>query len=339
MPIIKFTVRGLLFCLLLLNGLSHAERINLSVPGPGSLVYLPVQLAFAIEADKAEGLELQLRFFSGGPLALRDMNEHNSDFAVVGLPAIASARADKMPVLAIGQLSQSAMVSLILRKDLKSKVRNIAQLKGRRIGVNTSTRTARSTSQMLTEYLLKNAGLNLDEVQIIPAGQTRDAQRSALIGETVDAVMGDEPFATELASKNEASILLDLYNPQRSRELLGGPFVHAALATREDVFKDHPLVVIKVQRMFDKTLQWMNSHSSREILDKLASQPGFDAQRDQILLSVLQRNPKMYTVQCAWDAQAVVTTEQFFHSMAADQAEIGLHFGEFVRNAPVEVRP
>ncbi len=336
---LKLTVRCMLFCQLLLAGLSHAERINLSVPGPGSLVYLPVQLALAIEADKAEGLELQLRFFSGGPLALRDLNEHNSDFSVVGLPAIASARADKMPVLAIGQLSQSAMVSLILRKDLKSKVHNIAQLKGRRIGVNTSTRTARSTSQMLTEYLLKNAGINLNEVQIIPAGQTREAQRSALIGETVDAVMGDEPFATELASKNEAFILLDLYNPQRSRELLGGPFVHAALATREDVFREHPLIVVKVQRMFDKTLRWMNSHSAREILNKLSNQPGFDAQRNKVLLSVLQRNPKMYTVQSAWDAQAIVTTEKFFHSMAADQAEIGLHFDQFVRNAPVEVSP
>jgi NitT/TauT family transport system substrate-binding protein len=339
MLISKLTVRSFLFCLLLLSSLSRAETINLAVPGPGSLVYLPVQLAVAVEADKAEGLDLKLRFFSGGPLALRDLSEHNSDFTVAGLPAIASARADKMPVLAIGQLSQAAMVSLILRKDLKGKVHNIAQLKGRRIGVNTSTRTARSTSQMLAEYLLNNAGLNADDVQIIPAGQTREAQRSALIGETVDAVMGDEPFATELASKNEASILLDLYNPQRSRELLGGPFVHAALATREDVFKEHRLVAVKVQHMFDKTLQWMNSHSAQEILDKLANQPGFDPQRNQILLSVLQRNPKMYPVQCAWDPKAILTTERFFHGMAADQAESSLHFSEFVRNASPEVRP
>lgn len=45
MSIIKLTVRGLLFCMLFFNGMSHAETINLSVPGPGSLVYLPVQLS------------------------------------------------------------------------------------------------------------------------------------------------------------------------------------------------------------------------------------------------------------------------------------------------------
>jgi hypothetical protein len=134
------------------------EDIILAVPGPGSLVYLPVQLAQAIGANRAEDMELKLRYFPGGPLVMRDLRDRNSDFTVVVLPAIASARADGMPVLAVGQLSQSAMVSLMLRRDLKDKIRTIAQLKGMPIGTNNSTRTARSTSQMLTEYLLAVLG-------------------------------------------------------------------------------------------------------------------------------------------------------------------------------------
>jgi hypothetical protein len=63
-----------------------------------------------------------------------------------------------MPVLAVGQPSQSAMVSLMLRRDLKDKNRTLAQLKGMPIGTNNSTRTARTTSQMLTEYLLAVLG-------------------------------------------------------------------------------------------------------------------------------------------------------------------------------------
>jgi ABC-type nitrate/sulfonate/bicarbonate transport system substrate-binding protein len=184
------------------------EEIVLAVPGPGSLVYLPVQLAQAIGADRAEGIELKLRYFPGGPLAMRDLRDRNSDFAVVGLPAIASARADGMPVLAVGQLSQTAMVSLMLRHDLKDKIKSIAQLKGLRIGTNNSTRTARSTSQMLTEYLLVRAGVKTSEVQIIPTGQNREAQRAALDSKSVDALMGDEPFASELLifSKNMTTV-------------------------------------------------------------------------------------------------------------------------------------
>lgn len=329
------SIINVLFIMLLTLGSScRAETVILSTPGPGSLVYLPVQLAVAIKADRAEGLELQLRFFSGGPLALRDLNDHNSDFAVVGLPAIASARADKMPLLSIGQLSQAAMVSLMLRRDLKGKVRKVSQLKGMRIGVNTSTRAARSTSQMLAEYLIKRAGIDSNDIQIIPAGQTFDAQLSALKSKTVDAVMGDEPFASEMVGKDEASILVDLYNPKTSSDLLGGPFVHAALATREDVFNQHPQIVIKMQRMFDRTLQWMALHTPEEIIGQLSRQPGFDERSSSALLGVLKRNPKMYPTQSAWDSQAIITTEKFFHTMANDEAEGKLPFSEFVRSSP-----
>jgi NitT/TauT family transport system substrate-binding protein len=312
-------------------GSSRAETIVLSVPGPGTLVYMPVQLAKAIEADSAEGLDLKLRFFSGGPLALRDLTENNCDFAVVGLPAIASARADNMKIFAIGQLSQAAMVSLILRSTLKNKVHTLAQLKGKRVGVNTSTRTARSTSQMLTEYVLQRAGLSAGDVQIIPAGQNREAQRAALSSDTVDAVMADEPFATELENSGEAVSLVNLYNPQKSRELLGGPFVHAAIATRENVYSNYPETVAKVQRMFDRTLQWIAHHSAAEVIAKLKDQPGYDQVNNSALLSVLQKNPGMYSEHIAWNPKAVETTEKFVHTMAADQAEKQLLFADFVR--------
>jgi NitT/TauT family transport system substrate-binding protein len=320
--------------LLMLSNFSLAETIVLSVPGPGSLVYMPVQLAKAIGTDHAEGLELKLRFFSGGPLAIRDLIDNNSDFSVVGLPAIASSRVEQTPVLAIGQLSQAAMITLMIRRDLKNQIHTIAQLKGRRVGVNTSTRTARSTSQMLTEYLIKRAGLKISEVKIIPAGQSREAQRAALMSETVDAVMGDEPFASELESQGEATILFNLYNPQKSRELLGGQFVHAALATREDVYAQHPNTVKKVQLMFDRTLRWINQHSAAEVIEKLAEQPGFRGENHESILTVLKSNSGMYPESSAWNAQAVETTENFFHVMAESKNESNLRFSDFVRNSP-----
>jgi NitT/TauT family transport system substrate-binding protein len=295
---------------------------------------MPVQLARAIGADKAEGLDLKLRFFSGGPLAIRDLSDNNSDFSVVGLPAIASSRADQIPVLAIGQLSQSAMVTLMLRRDLKSKISTIAQLKGKRIGVNTSTRTARSTSQMLAEYLIKRAGLSIDDVQIIPAGQSKDAQRAALLSDTVDAVMGDEPFATELQNSGEVTILSNLYDPKKSHDLLGGPFVHAALATREDVYALHPQTVLRVQRMMDRSLLWISQHTPQEVMTALADQPGFTTGNPALLTSVLKANAGMYPRSCTWDLQAIETTEKFFRGMAETPKERNLHFSEFIRYAP-----
>lgn len=310
----------------------HAETVVLSVPGPGSLSYLPVYLAKAISADQAEGLDLKLRYVAGGPLALRDLNDNNSDFAAVGLPAIAAARADGMPLLGIGQLSQSAMFVLLLRADLKNQVHSIAQLKGKRIGTSANSSTSRSMGTMMTGYLLQRAGLKPDDVRYITSGQNRESTRAALTSQTVDAILGDEPFASELVAQGIAIKLADLYLPATSNALLGGPIVHSALATREQLYAEHPATVKKVQRMLDRALEWLAQHTAQQVADQLDGQPGFDTASSKALVPVLQHNAGMFTHRTAWDAQAVANTERFFHGMSEDLKESRLSFSSFVRN-------
>lgn len=313
-----------------------AETVVLSVPGPGTLSYLPVYLAKSIAADRAEGIDLKLRYVHGGPVALRDLDDRNCDFASVGLAAIAAARADGSPVVAIGQLSQTAMYVFLLRSDLQNSVHSIAQLRGKRIGATTSTSATRSMGHMMTEYLLQRAGLKRSDVQFVSTGQNRETQSAALKSGTVDAMMGDEPFASELLAQGVAVRLADLYLPKQSNELLGGPVVHAAIVTREEVLLNHPDTVGKVLRMYDRTLQWMARHTSREIIDKLADQPGFDSSsRNKSITEILQRNQGMYPKHIQWNSDAVATTERFFHSTAIEPKETALKFSDFIRT-PLE---
>lgn len=320
-------------CLLLvISTVVQAESVVLAVPGPGSLSYLPVYLAKAIAADKAEGLDLKLRYVPGGPIALRDLNEKNCDFAAAGLAAIAAARADGIPVVAIGQLSQSAMYIFLLRTDLQYQIHTIAQLKGRRIGVASSTARSRSMGHMMVEYLLNRAGVNLDDVQFVSVGQNRDTQRAALSSGTVDAVMGDEPFASEMVAQGVAVKMVDLYLPSKSRELLGGPVVHAALVTSEEILARNPETVKKMLRMYDYTLQWIAQHTAQELVEKISELSGFLPEQQKLLISILQRNQGMYPNLIAWDRQAIATTENFYHSTAMTQTEKNLLFSDFVRN-------
>ncbi len=319
---------GLTFCTLV-----RAETVVLAVPGPGSLSYLPLYLAKAINADHAEGLELKLRYFSGGPMATRDLMTNNSDFLAVGLPAIAAARAEGRPIVAIGQLSQSAMYSILLRSDLKHKVPSLRQLKGRRIGTGASVERQRPMGQMVAEFLLNREGLSPGEVRFISAGQDRAAQTAALTSGTVDALMADEPFASELVAQGVAVELADLYSPERSDAMFGGSIVHAALATREDVYDKYPDTVKKVQRMLNHSLQWIAQHSARDIVTKLSGQPGFKNVDAKALAEILQRNQGMYPKQVSWDRQAVAKTELLFHQTATDPSELELHFSNFVLDA------
>jgi NitT/TauT family transport system substrate-binding protein len=214
-------------------------------------------------------------------------------------------------------------------------VHSVAQLKGRRIGTSSGTTSERSLGKMMTEYLLQRAGLKSSDVQFISSGQNRESQSAALTSATVDALMGDEPFASELVAQGVAVKLLDLHPLKQNNDLFGGPMVRAALATREDIYVQHPGTVKKVQRMLDLTLQWLSKHSAREIADKLTGQPGFDATRSKLLVEVLQRSQGMFPTRLAWDSQAVATTERFFHDMAGNAKELHLPFANFVHD-PVD---
>jgi NitT/TauT family transport system substrate-binding protein len=169
-------------------------------------------------------------------------------------------------------------------------------------------------------------------VQFIPAGQNRMDQSAALASASVDALVGDEPFASELVDQGVAVRLVDLYLPEQSRKQFGGTIVHAALATREDVYAQHPDIVQKVRRMFDRTLQWLSTHPASAVADKLESQPGFDAARRGTLVRILQHDRGMFTDRVAWDPAAVATTADFFHREADKPAESDLSFGSFIRN-------
>ena len=59
--------------------------ITLSVPS-GSVAF-PLELAKKIGADRAEGLELRLKFVNGGGVAISDLATGNAEFGVFGLPA------------------------------------------------------------------------------------------------------------------------------------------------------------------------------------------------------------------------------------------------------------
>jgi NitT/TauT family transport system substrate-binding protein len=328
----KVLFSAALFLGLMLCTLVRAETVVLAVPGPGSLSYLPLYLAKAIGADHAEGLELKLRYFSGGPMAARDLMTNNSDFLASGLPAIAASRAEGQPILAIGQLSCAAMYALMLRTDLNSRISTLKQLKGRRIGTGTGLENQRPMGQMVAEFLLHREDLASNEVRFVSAGQDRTAQTAAMTSGTVDALMADEPFASELVAKGIAVKRVDLYSPAGSSALFDGPIVHATLATREDVYANHPETVKKVQRMLNRSLEWIAQHSARELVTMLAGQPGFKRADAKALAVILQRNQGMYPKQISWDAKAVSTTETFFHQTATNPSEQQLRFSSFVRD-------
>lgn len=286
-------------------------RIVVSAPGPLNISYLPVDLIPAIKADEQEGVRLQILHTGGGAVALNNLTTKNADFAVAGVPAAMSLRANGGDVVVIAPVNDAPLFVLMVRSGLKGKVRAISDLRGKVIGVNTSTKSSKTTSQQLAELLLKSGGISTEEVRIVPAGQSWVEQSSLMISGAADAVVGDEPFASRLLSDGKVFFLAHLAQPETVKGIHGAIFLHAALETRSDVIAKEPAKVQKMVRMIKKSLAWIDSHTPEQVADALRiTNPD---ERNALILS-LRKYPRSFSKDGKFSTAQIKETAVFFHS-------------------------
>ncbi len=310
----------LAFFLLILTVTASAadlQHIVVSAPGPRNISYLPVDLIPAIGADKEEGVSLQIMHTGGGAVAMKNMVTRNADFAVAGVPAAMSLRANGGDVRVIAPVDDAPLLVLMVRADLKDKVKRISDLRGKVIGVNTSTKASKTTSQQLAELLLQSEGVPLNSVRIVPAGQSWVEQSSLMISGQADAVVGDEPFASRLLAENRVFFLAHLAQPETVKKIKGANFLHAALETRSDVIAREPEKVARMVRMIKKSLAWIGSHTPEQLVETLSIK---DPDERNALLLALQKYPKSFSRDGSFSTAQLKETDIFFHSSLTEGA-------------------
>lgn len=284
-------------------------RLTVAVPGPLNLSYLPIDLAAKIGADKAEGAELVLTQLGGGGQALQQLDNRNVDFAVAGVPAALSARARGKDVVLVAAVDDLPLFVFMVRADLKGQVKRPRDLKGRVVGVNTSSLASKTTSQQLAELILKNDGVSPAQVRIIAAGQSWDEQSSLILTKSADAILGDEPFASRLKEAGEVFFLTNLSDPRDAAKIPGAAFLHAGVETRSDVIREAPVKVEKMVAVVRRTLQWMAARSPQQIVDALGV--GDEATRAS-LIKTLGQYPRLYSPDGKLSARQIAETDTFF---------------------------
>jgi NitT/TauT family transport system substrate-binding protein len=290
-------------------------EITVSTPGPRNLTYLPVDLISKIGADRAEGAVVTVRHFGGGGVALQDLMSRNADFAVAGLPAAMSLRAHDSKVVVLAPVSGAPLFVLMVRSGLRRQVRTVADLKGKVIGVNTSSLSSMTTSQQLAELVLKKHGISPGMVRMVPAGQSWDSQSSVLASGVADAVMGDEPFVSRLKAGNKVFSLVNLADRNDARSIPGGGFLHAALETREGLLKQDPIKAEIMVKILKRTLAWMAKATPEEIADKLEMT---DPVEKYWIIHTLKQYPNIYSTDGRFSRSQLAETERFFRETSIE---------------------
>lgn len=296
------------------------QRVVIGYPGPLNTPWLPLELAPKIGADHAEGLELVSRYVTGAA-GLNDLLSRNIDFAVPGVPAAMSARARGGDVVAIMPLSDLPVYMLVVRAELKGKIKRIGDLAGRVVGVTSSTLAAKTTSHQVAELLLRQDGVPLSAMRIVSLGQNWGDVSAAFRSSSADAFVGFDPITTRLVESGMAYSLFDLHSPDDAAKVPGAGFLLAGIITRGDVIAKAPEKIRRVVAMMRRVLEWMATRSPEEIVAALNVG---DAERRASLLQSLRSHPRQFSRDGKFSEHQIAETDRFFAAIGGETAPVTL---------------
>ena len=293
-----------------------AEAV-LATPGPGSAVSFIPELAVKIGADRAEGVALRLKFVSGGGVAIREIGDDNAQFGVFGLPAAMQANLSAPRFVALAAIENRALLSLMVRSDLKGVVRRVEDLRGRVLGIHSNSLSTLTTGQQFLLLVLREHGIRPDEVRFVAAGQSWETESSALQSRTADAIVTEEPFGLRLSLEGLAYPLLRIGHVDDPGTLPGEKFLRGTLIAKRSLVAAQPRLAESLVRVMQRTLAWRKTHTASEVIEAL----GLAGPEARPFLTMLQQYPQQFSDDGKFSEVQLAQTEEFFRKSAGDASD------------------
>ncbi|MFI7445843.1 ABC transporter substrate-binding protein [Nonomuraea indica] len=230
------------------GGIEKADLVVGMLPLPE---VAPIQIAIDKGYFKAEGLNVKIQIIQGGATAMADLTKGSLQVLhsnYVSAVTVAAKNLAKVKVVGEAYTAKPNNFAIMVKKG--SPIAKVADLKGKKVGVNTRANVA----ELSVSALLKTHGLKPGDVNFVeqPFPQMAGALESGLI----EAAFLPEPFHQTAATQNGAVLLSDAFT---------GPtadFPIAGYLVTEQFAKDNPKTVAAFQRALIKGAELAISNSA-----------------------------------------------------------------------------
>ncbi len=211
----------------------------ISPSGDHAGAYAPLYIGRELGYFADEGLEVALESGSGSSEAIQLLIAGQGEFALSGIEALMVAIDGGAEVSAVCELYSRPSFGLVVPAD--SGITDVAQLRGETIGI---TDLAGGEVPVVVG-LLTDAGVGIDEVEIVPVGDQTPSIVEAIESERIAAFGGS---ATDFAGF--AGVGLEV-TPLTTDKTLGFP--GGAIAVRRDTLAEEPELVASFLRAWAKS--------------------------------------------------------------------------------------
>jgi len=269
-------------CWAVLVTLCLSMTSGLAAAGPGFFYQLRLPGAFAPEQNlpalvadargffKEEGIELADFVLGSGGTLRTAMIVREFDFGLFAFVHVPIARIAGSPWKAILAVHDKEIFSLVVRSELKDRVKTVSDLRGMKVGFSAPGAGAWAAASLY----LKKSGLDPEkDVQFLPLGADAGVIYTALRTGRIDAFPTWEPTTTRVLEDGTAVPLVSIWEPAQHRNWYGERALALVLVTREDVIARNPGLVRRVVNAHKKALEFIRARTSREIVDLVLASP------------------------------------------------------------------
>jgi len=234
------------------------KKIILGVGGKALLYYLPLTIAERKGFFKEQGLDVEIQDFAGGARSLQALIGGSVDVVTGAYEHTIRMQAKGQDIRAVIELGRFPAIAVALKKDRKWN--SPADFKGMKIGVTAPG----SSTNMLMNFVMAQAGLSPSEASFIGIGSAQSALAAMQKGE-IDGVSHLEPVLSFLERAGEVKVVIDTRTEEGTRALFGGSNPAAVLYAKKSFIDANPNTMQALTTAFYKTLQWLKTASPEDI--------------------------------------------------------------------------
>ncbi|MEC5216251.1 NitT/TauT family transport system substrate-binding protein [Actimicrobium sp. GrIS 1.19] len=297
-----YPLKALAAAMLLATSLhaSAAEKITIMVGGIEKQIYLPAKLAEQLGYLKETGLDIELLSEPAGVNAETEMLSGAAQGVIGFYDHTIDLQARGKMVQSVVQFSDAPGEVILVSKAAAGSIKSAADFKGKTMGVT----GLGSSTNFLTQFLAAKAGVKNSEFTTLPVG-AGSTFIAAMSQGKIDAGMTTEPTISRLVTTGAATILVDLRTLKPTEAALGGPYPAACLYMPNAWVATHKDQVQKIVTAFVKTLKYINTHSAKEIAEKMPAD--YFASNKQLYIDALDASKAMFTADGVMPEQGPAT--------------------------------
>lgn len=313
------------------SGAAPLGHITVAAGGLGALYHLPLALADQLGYFRAEGLDVTVRDFAAGALAVQAVQEGEADVCSGAFEHAIRQQARGRPHRSLVMLGRAPQLAMGVSLKALPSYKSLADLAGRRIGVS----SAGSSTHMAARWVLSQAGVGLRNISFVDVG-TGMAAVNALRTAQVHALCHADPIMTLLEQKADMRIVADMRSLKAAQEVFNGPMPGGCLHAPQDFLQKEPAKAQALVNGIVHALKWLQTAAPADLAKVVPA--GYLLGDRGVYLAAFGRVRETYSVQGLMPDDGAATALRALARTQPELAEARIdlartYTNEFVRKA------